>query len=294
MRRLRRLRRHGRRRGPRVPPGLLPLQARRLEARVPPQHEQQHLGPRLQRGGAALRLDGQRQPERLPADPQPLLRDGPRLVGRACCGSIADSNRFYPITDKVRQVDWHGGFTAAAGHALYTARDLPAGVLEPHRVRHRADRPPRRRRSCSSRKGSDFALAQRAGTCWPATTSGPSPIMAEVGPDGNVWVIDWYNFIVQHNPTPAGLQDRQGQRLRDALRDKTHGRIYRIVDTDAKPAAPLALDPSDAGAAGRGAEERQPVLAAARPAAAGRARQEGRGAGADRAGRRTDRSTRSA
>ena len=30
-----------------------------------------------------------------------------------------------PITDKVRQVDWHGGFTAAAGHALYTARTYP-------------------------------------------------------------------------------------------------------------------------------------------------------------------------
>src|SRR5207253_5581175 len=33
--------------------------------------------------------------------------------------SIASSNQFYPVTDKVRQVDFHGGFTAAAGHALY-------------------------------------------------------------------------------------------------------------------------------------------------------------------------------
>ena len=33
-----------------------------------------------------------------------------------------------------------------------------------------------------------------------------APIMAEVGPDGNVWVIDWYNFIVQHNPTPQGFR----------------------------------------------------------------------------------------
>src|SRR5262249_46625725 len=39
--------------------------------------------------------------------------------------SIAESNRIYPITDKVRQVDHHGGFTAAAGHALYTARTYP-------------------------------------------------------------------------------------------------------------------------------------------------------------------------
>ena len=37
-----------------------------------------------------------------------------------------------------------------------------------------------------------------------------SPIMAEVGPDGHVWVIDWYNFIVQHNPTPQGYKTGKG------------------------------------------------------------------------------------
>ena len=29
-----------------------------------------------------------------------------------------------------------------------------------------------------------------------------SPVAAEVGPDGNLWIADWYNFIIQHNPTP--------------------------------------------------------------------------------------------
>ena len=50
-RRLFRVRRHGRRRAAPVPPGHLPVQARRLEAGVPPQHEQQLVGPGLQRGG---------------------------------------------------------------------------------------------------------------------------------------------------------------------------------------------------------------------------------------------------
>ena len=41
-------------------------------------------------------------------------------------GGIADSNKFEPLDEsKVRQVDHHGGFTAAAGHALYTARNYP-------------------------------------------------------------------------------------------------------------------------------------------------------------------------
>ncbi|HEX5443839.1 MAG TPA: PVC-type heme-binding CxxCH protein, partial [Pirellulales bacterium] len=38
---------------------------------------------------------------------------------------IADTYLFHAITDKVRQVDQHGGYTAAAGHALYTARSYP-------------------------------------------------------------------------------------------------------------------------------------------------------------------------
>jgi hypothetical protein len=51
--------------------------------------------------------------------------------------------------------------------------------------------------------------------------------MAEVGPDGNVWVLDWYNYIVQHNPTPPGF--RNGRNAYETeLRDKKHGRIYRL------------------------------------------------------------------
>ena len=30
-----------------------------------------------------------------------------------------------------------------------------------------------------------------------------APVQAQVGPDGAVWVSDWYNFIDQHNPTPG-------------------------------------------------------------------------------------------
>ena len=73
-----------------------------------------------------------------------------------------------------------------------------------------------------------------------------APINAEVGPDGNVWIIDWYNYIVQHNPTPHGFQTGRGNAYETPLRDKTHGRIYRIVYEDAKPTPPPALDPNDA------------------------------------------------
>ena len=63
----------------------------------------------------------------------------------------------------------------------------------------------------------------------------PQPTDDEVGPDGQVWVVDWYNFIVQHNPTPQGYKTGKGGAYEIPLRDKTHGRIYRLVAKDGKP-----------------------------------------------------------
>jgi cytochrome c553 len=67
-----------------------------------------------------------------------------------------------------------------------------------------------------------------------------SPIFADVGPDGAVWVIDFYSFIIQHNPTPsvqsAGIEAKTGSggayMTEHNLRDKSHGRIYRVVWKD--------------------------------------------------------------
>src|SRR5205823_8256133 len=55
-------------------------------------------------------------------------------------------------------------------------------------------------------------------------------------------VIDWYNNIGQHNPTPAGFKTGTGAAYESDLRDKKHGRVYRVVP-DArkkKPAFTLA------------------------------------------------------
>ncbi len=157
--------------------------------------------------------------------------------------SIAASNSFYPITDRVRQVDFHGGFTAAAGHALYTARTYPsqywnatAFVAEPtgHLVATFTLRP----------KGSEF-FDYYGWNLLASDDEWTAPINAEVGPDGNVWVIDWYNYIVQHNPTPQGFRTGRGNAYETPLRDKVHGRIYRIVYDAAQPPHPPVLDPAD-------------------------------------------------
>ncbi|SIO57672.1 hypothetical protein SAMN05444166_5459 [Singulisphaera sp. GP187] len=157
--------------------------------------------------------------------------------------NIADSNRFFPITENVRQVDWHGGFTAGAGSALYTARTYPepywnktAFVAEPtgHLVATFTLHP----------DGTDF----KSHNAWNLVASDDewtSPILAEIGPDGQVWVVDWYNFIVQHNPTPEGYKTGKGSAYETPLRDKTHGRIYRIVAKDGKPSEQPRLSKDD-------------------------------------------------
>ncbi len=150
-------------------------------------------------------------------------------------GTIADNHLFNPLSDRVRQVDQHGGYTAGAGHALYTARAYPKQYWN------------RTAFVCGptgklvgtfvlNRDGADFRSTSPCNLL-ASDDEWSAPIMAEVGPDGQVWVIDWYNYVIQHNPTPAGFKTGKGNAYESKLRDKRHGRIYRVVyeagDSDA-------------------------------------------------------------
>jgi putative membrane-bound dehydrogenase-like protein len=158
-------------------------------------------------------------------------------------GSIADTPRFEAITDAVRQVDNFGAYTAAAGHALYTARTYPkqwwnrtAFVCEP--TGHLTGVFVLTRDGAGYRSSSPMNL-------FASRDEWSAPIQAEVGPDGNVWMLDWYNYIVQHNPTPPGFETGVGAAYESELRDKEYGRIYRIkyVGSEGQPSpAPKNLE----------------------------------------------------
>ncbi|WP_336514546.1 PVC-type heme-binding CxxCH protein [Pollutibacter soli] len=149
----------------------------------------------------------------------------------------------HAVTKHLRQVDVHNGFTAAAGHNLYTARNFPkeywnriAFVCEPTgRVIHNA---------IMEKSGSGFK--EKDG--WNLLASSDNwvgPVQAEVGPDGDVWILDWYNFIIQHNPTPVGFDNGKGNAYINPMRDTTRGRIYKLVYTGGKESKPLSLDKKD-------------------------------------------------
>ncbi|MFT7170435.1 MAG: putative heme-binding domain-containing protein, partial [Paracoccaceae bacterium] len=151
--------------------------------------------------------------------------------------TIAERIDLHPVTDRVRQVDYHGKYTAAAGHSLYTGRLFPrrywnrvAFVNSPtgHTVGQFE----------LEHEGSDYA-ARDGWNLLASDDEWTAPTFSDVGPDGAVWVIDWYNYIVQHNPTPPGFETGAGNAYMSALRDKTHGRIWRLVPAGAQvPAVP--------------------------------------------------------
>ncbi|MDO6518750.1 PVC-type heme-binding CxxCH protein [Zobellia uliginosa] len=154
-----------------------------------------------------------------------------------------------PITKNIRQVDVFGGFTAAAGHHFYTARDYPSSyfnkvafVCEPTGgIVHMAK---------IHQEGAGYVETD-GGNLLASSDEWVSPVEAKVGPDGAVWVLDWYNFIIQHNPTPnieRGGYDAvngKGNAYENPLRDKSRGRIYRVVSKMNGPGQKMDLDSTD-------------------------------------------------
>jgi putative membrane-bound dehydrogenase-like protein len=156
---------------------------------------------------------------------------------------IADRLDVFPVTD-ILQVDQFGRYTAAAAHEIYTARAFPreywnrmAFVAEPtaHVIGmfELAD------------NGTSFSAKNR----WSLMASRDAwaaPVQVKVGPDGAVWVSDFYTLVAQHNPTPQNMrgccQNGPGNAYETPNRDRLHGRMYRIAYDSAKAAPPMRLD----------------------------------------------------
>jgi putative membrane-bound dehydrogenase-like protein len=164
---------------------------------------------------------------------------------------ISDRIDIFPNTD-ILQVDQFGNYTAGAGKEIYTARSFPreywnrtSFVAEPTgHVIGMFD---------ITDNGSSFREKNR----WSFMASRDAwaaPVQMKVGPDGALWVSDFYTLVAQHNPTPDSNVYKANGNLRSCCRtgrgaayetpnrDKLHGRIYRIMYDSARPTPTARLD----------------------------------------------------
>lgn len=179
---------------------------------------------------------------------------------------IADTALVRPITPNIRQADRFGEITAGAGHALATSEQFPAALRDRSAfvcaptagLVARFDLVP---------EGSGYR-AVNAANLVASADEWFSPVAAEVGPDGHLWLADWYNFIIQHNPAPtperggfAGTTGAGNAHV-NPNRDRQHGRIHRLVWEKAEPGEFPDLASSEDGNPGTRAIPVEDLLAA--------------------------------
>jgi uncharacterized protein len=147
------------------------------------------------------------------------------------------SNKIYPATTDVTQIDFKGGYTSTTSHAIYTARLFPkaywnsaAFVNEATgHLMHRCWQKP---------KGTAFeglAVADAENNFMASSDPWTAPVATMIGPDGAVWMVDWYNYVIQHNGWgQPGMVIGAGDAYVTPDRDHTHSRIYRFFPKGTK------------------------------------------------------------
>ncbi len=146
---------------------------------------------------------------------------------------IADTPTFHPITPNIRQVDAFNAYTAGCGHAFATSDAFPKKYRD--RAAFVCGPTGNLVGTFNIKKQGAGYTAKNAFSFVASADEWFSPIVAEVGPDGHLWIADWYNFIIQHNPTPNvdrggyAAKNGRGNAHINPNRDRQHGRIYRVI-----------------------------------------------------------------
>lgn len=190
--------------------------------------------------------------------PEKFLARG-NVGGHRAYVNIIEENKIFPPIKHTRQpyvqIDWVGAWTAAAGSCIYDGGAWPAKWAPDDRysffmseatmhIFHHEFLDPKGStyagRKEDGRKETHFLTAQ---DYW------FRPIHSRVGPDGAMYVVDFYNQIAVHNDTRS---PRVGHGAHNAAvrpdRDHHFTRVYRVQHKEAAQLPPFTLDASDPAA----------------------------------------------
>lgn len=176
------------------------------------------------------------------------------MPGVRAARPIIEENKVVPARLETRQpylqIDWVGAFTAASGAMIYDGGAWPARwrgpawsffvheptvwlthheFLEPSGVSYQGRRE-------AGRQETHFL---RSTDYW------FKPIHSRVGPDGAMYLVDFYNQIAVHNDTRGPAHGARNAATRPD-RDHKFARLWRIQHRQAETLPAFHLDPNDA------------------------------------------------
>lgn len=175
--------------------------------------------------------------------PERVLQAG-RTDNTESWADIVDHDRVNPIITHTEpayaQIDFVGGFTAAAGSTMYTGGAWPEPwsqahfVTEPtvHIVHHDSISPAGATYKAVKTREAEFVAGS---DLW------FRPIHTRVGPDGALYILDFYNQAAIHNDTRGPKHGPTNAAVRPD-RDQAHGRIWRMQHKAAKELPAIALN----------------------------------------------------
>ena len=181
--------------------------------------------------------------------PESILAKG-KVPGTLSYHGMIKGQKTFPLMDwkqaAYKQIDWVGSYTAAAGCAVYEGGAWPekwnrsyfTGEPTINIVSHYFVKPEGITYTAEKEKGREETEFIRSGDLW------FRPIETRVGPDGALYVIDFYNQAVIHNDTRGPKHGTANAAVRPD-RDHYFGRIWRIQHKEAKKIAVPVMDADD-------------------------------------------------
>ena len=170
--------------------------------------------------------------------PESILSKG-KITGTNSFHGMIIGQKTFPLMNwkqaAYKQIDWVGSYTAAAGCAIYEGGAWPekwnysyfTGEPTINIVSHYFVKPDGVTYASEKEKGREDMEFMRSKDLW------FRPIETRVGPDGALYVIDFYNQAVIHNDTRGPKHGNANAAVRPD-RDHYFGRIWRIQHKDAK------------------------------------------------------------